>query len=131
MYADSHDTHSVTVDRMRENTVNAFYVAALQDPLPESPEDPRVIPVLQTIAESNANFSLGKLDAWNTVFAPTESHCVLCNSPLTEPMLVPGSNSRVYLLTRGNLLSAKALIRKCCNPNCEARHSYCKWNDGI
>ena len=69
--------------------MNAFYVAALQDPLPGSPEDPRVVPVLQNFAEK---FSLGKLDAWNTVFAPTEPHCVLCESPLTEPMLVSGLN---------------------------------------
>ena len=116
---------------MVENTVHILYQAAASDPVPESPGDLVLAPILQKIHDRNAKTQLGRQDAWQTVFIPAQSHCLLCETELTPPTHVPGSNGRAYLLTRGKLIPAKAFIRKCTNAKCEARHSYHTWRDGL
>ena len=117
--------------RVVRNTVNVSYKAALFDPLPESPEDEELRTVLTEISENNAKHLIGDKNAWNcTDFQPIQTCCLLCNTKLTSPMRVPGTNGKAYLLTKGKLLSATAQIRKCTNQRCEARHSYCTWNEG-
>lgn len=73
-----HATHSL--NRVIENAVMVLYQTAASDPVPESPEDAVLAPILQTIFEKNAKTHLGDTDTWQTVFTPAESQCFLCEA---------------------------------------------------
>ena len=88
--------------------------------------------ILQAIAEKNTSIHPGSQDSdWPTLFRPTEDHCLLCGTLLGPLEHIPGSNAQAFLLTKVKMLPVKALIKRCPNAGCLARHSYRTWKEGI
>lgn len=88
--------------------------------------------ILQAIAKKNTSIQPGSEDSdWPTLFSPTDDQCLLCGTPLGPLEHTPGSNSRAFLLTKVKMLPVKALIKRCPNHRCLARHSYRTWKEGI
>lgn len=130
-YADEANDHAAhSLSRVVTNTGKVLYQNAASDAVPESPQHCELAPVLQIISEKNANTYLEILDAWNTDFTPAETQCLLCEAELSPLSHMAGSDGRAYFLTRSKLIPAKAFIRKCTSPDCQARHSYHTWRDG-
>ncbi len=112
------------------NTIKAFL--SVMEPIPEHPHE--VQHVIERIKILNAGTLLADdcgLPCWPTQFAPDINNCVLCHSPLSDFMKVPGSNGRSYLLTATTIFPVTALIRKCVNPSCMARYGYSTWKEGM
>ena len=95
------------------------------------PEDPNAIQsILKEIECRNSLYGLGQTQSWPTQFSPEMNQCQLCSSQLTPPSTMPGSNGKSYLLTKVGLLPVKAMVKRCVNPRCTARHSYWTWKKG-
>lgn len=62
--------------------------------------------------------------AWKTHFEPEEQVCLLCSSPLSDPLNVQGSNGEGWLVTMSHILPITCKVKKCTNGNCIAIHSY-------
>lgn len=109
-------------------SVQAFMM--MTEPLPEDPED-----ILQHIARCSAGAvslpspaTCGESTQWPTTFCPAQTYCALCNSKLTCPTHIPGSNGKSYLLTRMGMTCVTALVKRCSNEECMARYGYNTWN---
>ena len=90
------------------------------------PEDPRHLKdILDHIQSRNSQTK------WPSNFQPVAVNCQLCRHLLSEPLRVPGSDGKSYLLTRIGLLPVTALMKRCTNSSCTARYNYCKWDKGI
>lgn len=102
-------------------------------------EDPEDIPhILQHIARCSAGAvslpspaTCGESTKWPTTFCPAQTHCVLCNSKLTCPTHIPGSNGKSYLLTRMGLTCVTALVKRISDDECMARYGYNTWNGDV
>lgn len=96
------------------------------------PEDPRHLKdILDHIQSRNSNTTTGSQTKWPSHFQSVAVNCHLCGHLLSEPLRVPGSDGKSYLLTRLGLLPVTALMKRCTNSSCTARYSYCKWEEGI
>ena len=122
-----------TQEELKRRSVQAFMMTT--EPLPEDPED---IPhILQHTARCSAGAvslpspaTCGESTQWPTTFCPAQTYCVLCNSKLTCPTHIPGSNGKSYLLTRMGMTCVTALVKRCSNDECMARYGYNTWNEG-
>ena len=87
--------------------------------------------ILQAIAKKNTSIQPGSEDSdWPTLFVPNDDYCLLCGTQLGPLERTPGSKSRAFLLTKVKMLPVKALIKRCPNRGCLARHSYRTWKEG-
>ena len=111
-----------------KNTIKAHMLKRIK--IPEEPH--QLNDILRNIEHRNCFIVSGQgSQRWPSQFLPDERSCPLCSHSLSEPMRVPGSDGKSYLLTKVGLLPVNALIKRCTNRSCTARHSYSKWEEGI
>ena len=112
------------------STISALL--SISEPIPENPDS--ISDLLMHFATCHAQAVFGaRIDStshWPNLFCPNITHCVLCNRELASPTHPPGSNGKSYLLTKTQLCSVTAKIKRCTNQQCMARYSYSTWREG-
>ena len=105
-----------------DSTTKLLYQFA--EKIPANPESIEFQHILHIISATNSS------NAWKTEYRPEDERCVLCKTALCPLQHLPGSNTKAFLLTKARFLPVKALIRRCPNPDCLARHPYRTWREG-
>ena len=97
------------------------------------PEDPSQLEDLfKNIQLKNSSVMTGdKRHTWPSSVSPQLSECVLCDSALSAPQRVPGTDGKSYLLTRVGLLPIVPFIKRCERQTCSARYCYNNWEEGV
>ena len=117
-------------DTMIQSTASLTY--SHTEHIPEFPDD-ELRAVLRKISEKNANLitNHGCETSWRQEYFPTDDVCILCGTTLGRLEHVPGTSADALLLTKIKLVPVKAIIKRCPNSTCLARHSYCTWREGM